>query len=112
MFNKRINRCDCERPPFNYADYKIEILGEDTTYGEVSLNQCLKCGAYWLKYLIEEPHYTNSGRWWRIRISKGELKAITVENAKEYIMSQDTCFVGGSFYKQGIHKQERPIIVK
>jgi len=107
----RSGKCKCEEPPFYYLKFHSKELGEDATHGEVSLEKCKKCGTYWLKYLIEQPQYTKAGRWWRVRISQNDLENFTVEMAKSYIENQDWCFVGGSFYDQGIHKKERPITV-
>jgi hypothetical protein len=112
MFFKQNTNCRCAKPPFYYKDYEINIFGEDSTYGEISINKCKKCGTYWLKYLIDEPQYTKSGRWWWVEISKNQSESLTLEDVKDYIMSQDVCWVGGSFYEQGIHEIKKPIIIK
>ncbi|MBN2835218.1 MAG: hypothetical protein JXR48_09655 [Candidatus Delongbacteria bacterium] len=106
-----IFKCKCKKPPFHYLDYDIVVLGENNL-GEATLQTCKKCGAIWLKFLIEEPHYTNSGRWWRVQVSPNEMVSLTIDSAINYIEIQSECFVGGSFYKQGIHKKYKPICVK
>jgi hypothetical protein len=102
-------KCKCEKPPFNYLDYNSSNLGEDASGAEVSIDQCKKCGVRWVKYLIEEPHYSNSGRWWRARLSEPVLKS---EEAKQYIQKQAWCFIGGSYYNSSGRRLNAPITIK
>ena len=104
-------RCACKNPPFYYQDYEIVSLGEDGQ-GEITLETCKTCGTFWLKYLIEDPHFSDSSRWWRAEVANNEISSISVGYAKEYIESQDQCFAGGSFYQEGIHKKYKPIYIK
>ena len=55
--------CACRRPPFRFQDYDTEPIGEDRHGAEISVSICKRCGVLWLAYLIEEPHYSRSGRW-------------------------------------------------
>ncbi|MBU2983979.1 hypothetical protein KO528_01330 [Saccharophagus degradans] len=103
-----IFKCACEKPPFNYLDYKTTNLGEDNNGAEVSIDHCKKCGSNWVKYLIEEPHYSNSGRWWRAISSEPALSA---DIAKEYIQSREWCFIGGSFHNSTGKKVYAPITI-
>lgn len=99
-------KCNCEKPPFHYLDFNRSDIGEDSSGAEISVDTCKKCGAIWLVYLIEEPHYSNSGRWWRTKLITPE---ITPELSKDYIESQDWCFVGGSFHNSTGIKKNAPI---
>ena len=106
-----IFKCKCKKPPFHYLDYNIVDLGEDNQ-GEATLETCKKCNTVWLNYLIEEPHHSNSGRWWRVEVLPNEVSSLSMNTVKSYIESKETCFVGGSFYKQGIHNKRKPTCVK
>ncbi|GAB1039423.1 MAG: hypothetical protein SLagBPW_21260 [Shewanella algae] len=55
-------QCKCKTPPFSYLDYEIIELGKNNQ-GQARLQTCKICGSVWVYYLIEEPHYTKSGRW-------------------------------------------------
>lgn len=103
--------CNCNKPPFYYLDYNSIYLGTDDNYADITIDTCKNCGKKWLKYLIEEEHYTKSGRWWRAPIDSSIVNILTAENSKELIESLDWCFVGGSYYDGNIHKEERPIKV-
>ena len=103
-------KCKCQKPPFYYLDYEIVTLGENDQ-GEASVETCKSCGTVWLKFLIEEPHYSKSGRWWRAKVDPEEVSSLTIENVKFFIERQDECFAGGSYYKKGIHKKNKPIWV-
>ena len=104
-------QCTCQRPPFHYLGYSIDKLGENEQ-GEATLETCKYCGAIWLNYLIEEPQYSNSGRWWRMEVTQTEAATLNIANVRDFIEQQDSCFAGGSFYNQGVHKKAKPICVK
>ncbi len=106
-----IFKCKCHEPPFSYLDFDTINLGEDQNGAEVTIDACKQCGKKWLKYLIEQPHYSYSGRWWRAPITGVADTGITSEIAKDYLESLEWCFVGGSFHQAGIHKIKRPIRV-
>lgn len=55
--------CTCRRPPFHFQDYDTVAIGEDEYGADISISLCKSCGAAWLQYLIEEPHYSRAGRW-------------------------------------------------
>jgi hypothetical protein len=103
--------CACAAPPFHFLDFYSSCLGQDTFGEDIRLDQCKTCGSYWLVYLLEWPHYSKSGRWWCAPISNSIAARISVEEAKRFIESLEWCYVGGSFYKQGCHKQFSPISV-
>ena len=111
-----MSECACYKPPFFYLDFDEIELGDSGSYGSVSLQTCKKCGAKWVKYLIEEPHHTKSGRWWRAPISNEDSLTLTAENALEYVERQEWCLAGGSYY-EGVypgcdHKCVKPIRVR
>lgn len=93
--------CSCYEPPFIATDYIIKEIGTDATlsrYGEVSFQQCKKCGSQWVKYLYEQEAFSNSGRWFRGIISKERINTLTPENTVGYLESIDWYFYGGSFF--------------
>ena len=103
-------QCKCKTPPYSYLDYEIIELDKNNQ-GQARLQTCKICGSVWVNYLIEEPHYTKSGRWWRAEIQSSDFGYLKIENVKSYIESQESCFVGGSFYELGIHRQSKPIYI-
>jgi len=105
----RLLPCQCKRPLCDHKTFQSNVIGEDQNGAEVEILICNKCGQHWLKYLIEWPHYSNSGRWWRARVSEFEASSISANNVKSYIEQQPWCLVGGSFYDQGAHKISAPI---
>jgi len=107
----RIFGCNCGRPPFNYKDFRSRDVGEDDRGATVEIQTCRSCDKQWLVYLIEEPHFTRSGRWWRIQISSKDTEELTPSSARRIIEAQQWCFVGGSFYDQEPHKKYSPISV-
>ena len=103
--------CKCFCPSFCYLDYEEEAIFEENCRVEVSVARCKACGQKWLKYLLEEPHYSKSGRWWRVPI-QNELPPIgTAAEAKLFIEGQSWCFVGGSFFESTGHIVQSPIKV-
>jgi hypothetical protein len=107
---KQSHRCSCEEPPFNYGAYAENELGEDSSQNEISISdQCERCGFHWLVYYIDQPHHTNSGRWWRVKIAAKDLDGFSADMAKSYIEDRKWCLVGGSFYDQGTQRIEGPI---
>jgi hypothetical protein len=94
--------CTCEKPPFNYADFRSSQLGIDHTNGrdaEVSIFQCKLCQRIWISYLVEFEHYSKSGRWYRGIISKKERSEITPENVVEYLENIEWYLYGGSYFE-------------
>jgi hypothetical protein len=101
--------CACRRPPFRFQDYDTVLLGEDKHGAEVSVSLCRYCGATWLKYLIEEPHYSRSGRWWRVEIPAQGRKEVSAETAREWVEQSAEGFAGGSFFDSQGHAIAAPI---
>ncbi|MGA2710673.1 MAG: hypothetical protein ABSF86_19990 [Steroidobacteraceae bacterium] len=90
--------CRCEQPPFNYQDFEKQVLGDDGYHAEVSVDRCKHCGKYWLNYLIEEEHFSQSGRWWRVVVPDVATGSIRAENARAFIERQADGFYGGSYF--------------
>jgi len=65
--------CNCRKPPFHFPGFTVLELGEDLSGASISVATCKKCGAKWLNYLIEEPHHTGSGRWWRVPLEVADV---------------------------------------
>lgn len=103
--------CTCFDLPFCYLDFDTLDLAPDGSLAEAQIDTCKKCGTRWVKYMIEQPYFSKSGRWWRAPISKTDSSALTANNAKAYIEQQEWCFVGGSFYDGKIKIKTRPIVV-
>lgn len=104
--------CTCRRPPFHFQDYDTVSIGEDKYGADISISRCRCCGAAWLKYLIEEPHYGRSGRWWRVEIPAESQKAVSAETAREYVEQSAKGFAGGSFFNSQGNVIAAPIKVR
>lgn len=101
--------CVCRTPPFHYTLYDTVELGEDARGAEVSLSTCKSCGQAWLRYLIEEPHYSRSGRWWQVAVPTDRAAAVTAAMAREFIEAQGEGFVGGSYFNSTGRSVAAPI---
>ncbi len=101
--------CVCQTPPFHDTSYDTVELGEDAHGAEVSLSTCKACGQAWLTYLIEQPHYSRSGRWWRVAVPTGGAASVTTATAREFIEAQRECIVGGSYFNSTGRRVAAPI---
>ena len=104
--------CACRHPPFPFTDYHTVDLGEDSRGAEVSLSTCKSCGAIWLKYFIDEPHYPRSGRWWRVEIAAADASAMSAATARDHVQRSPEGFAGGSFFDSQGHAIVAPITVR
>ena len=103
--------CRCRNPPFFFGDFETLVIGEDSTGAEVSIDRCRACGTDWLNYQIEEPHYTRSGRWWRVSIPEASRSNVHAQNARAFVEEQATGFVGGCYFSSSGHEVTAPIRV-
>jgi hypothetical protein len=103
--------CTCRHPPFWFVDYYTVHLGEDSHGADISHFTCKHCGATWLMYLIEEPHYSRSGRWWRVEIKEKNTNAVSAATARQYIERSAAGFAGGSYFNSQGHAITAPIKV-
>lgn len=65
----------------------------------------------WINYLVQEPQYTKSGRWWRAPIKEEKTSLISADTSKQYIENQEWCFIGGSYYEGKIYLCKKPICI-
>jgi len=101
-------QCTCLETPDGLHKYEKRFVGIDETngrYGEVELQTCSRCQQIWLRYFVEYEGFSNSGRWFRGRISQSEAKIMTPESAPEYLEMLDWYFVGGSYFDGVVSKQ-------
>lgn len=98
--SKQLN-CACSNPPFSSDNYITRSVGIDHTnsrYGEVSILQCKFCNTLWIEYFYEN-NYSESGRWFKGRISEELSKNILPEQTVAYLEQLDEYFYGGSFFR-------------
>lgn len=107
----KLLKCNCQKPPFYFDDYNIDRLGEDFSGAEVSVWTCKQCGLMWLNYLIEEPHNTRAGRWWRVVVSPEQKMLIATGNARDFVQAQNEAYVGGSYFNSSGKKINKPITI-
>lgn len=101
--------CRCRRRPFHHSHYERTSLGDDAQGAEVAIERCRFCGTRWLHYLIEEPHYTAAGRWWRVKLPPGA--EVPTDEAKCFIEAQPEGFCGGSRFQSTGFAVRAPIRV-
>lgn len=97
-----MSECKCMTPPFYYLDYDSQSVGEDKTNGrggEVTLETCNACGTKWLRYFVEYPSFSESGRWYRGSVTLEMVESLTPENALELLASLSWHFSGGSYFR-------------
>jgi len=87
-------------------------IGEDSHGADVSLSVCKFCGDIWLRYFIEEPHYSRSGRWWRVKISVEDKPSVSTTTARTFVERSAAGFAGGSFFNSQGHAVTAPIRVR
>jgi hypothetical protein len=90
--------CRCTTPPFSASEFATRELGTDAEGAEVSIDTCRHCGRDWLRYLVEEPHHSRSGRWWRVAVPASMAPTLRAAQARGYIQLQVDGFVGGSYF--------------
>lgn len=94
--------CVCSNPPFLATNYNIQMVGIDCTagrFGEVRIMQCKICGNFWIEYFYENEAFSESGRWFKGRISETHAKTILPEEAVAYLAQLDGYFYGGSYFR-------------
>lgn len=84
-------------------------MGEDSHGAAISVSTCNFCGDRWLTYRMEWPHYSQSGRWWRVKVSPEEKHAVSVATAREFVERSSGGFAGGSFFNSRGHPVTAPI---
>lgn len=77
---------------------KLEYLGMDENYSEVSIAKCLNCGQHWLHYFYENEAFSGSGRWYQGAISAQQALSLDVNEAKSILEELQWYFYGGSYF--------------
>ncbi len=101
--------CKCCIPPFNFQNFSKTHLGEDASGAEITLDRCTHCGQLWLNYLIEDPSFSHSTRWWRVVLTLEQKQGISAATSRGFIEQQAWCFIGGSYYGSSGNRSEAPI---
>ncbi len=99
-------------PPLDYRDYERVEIGIDTAHGrhgEVSVEQCRHCGAYWLNYFHEKGGFTESGCWYRGVITKAQAEETTAAGALALLATLPWHLYGGSFYRSSGRRSDAPL---
>ena len=107
-----MSECRCMTPPFWYQDYETEEVGIDETngrFGEVSVETCKWCGNLWLRYLVEYPAFSESGRWYRGLVTPEMLESLRPEQAPDLLASLPWHFYGGSYFRTTGRKGSSPL---
>jgi len=104
--------CSCRHPPFQYTDYDTEHIGEDSHGADIAVSTCKACGSVWLKYLVEEPHHSRSGRWWRVELPADAAKGVSAASARGLIECSAEGFAGGSYFDSQGHAITAPIRIR
>ncbi len=94
--------CQCHQPPFRATDFRSRHLGVDETAGrfaDVGLLQCLSCASWWLEYAFSIEGFSESGRWYRVKVRETDVPHLTAANAAAYMENAESHFVGGSYFK-------------
>lgn len=101
--------CRCATPPFDYRDFEGRALGTDPKHdGNVTIETCRHCGAFWLHYFIEDDGMPRSGRWWRAPLPAGTAHGVRPETALDHIRGADYHFFGGSYFRSTGRRREVP----
>lgn|ERR1044072_5047035 len=106
--------CRCMTPPFSYLDYETTTLGVDETngrYGEVTVETCRACGSMWLRYFVEYESFSESGRWYRGRVTAEMVESLKPEQAPELLSNLPWYFYGGSYFRTRGREGSGPVSV-
>ena len=109
-----MSECRCMTPPFYFLDYDSQSLGVDETngrFGEVTIETCKECGKKWLRYFVEYPSFSESGRWYRGLVTPEIVKLVTPERALELLASLPWHFYGGSYFRSTGRRGTGPVMV-
>lgn len=98
--------CECVQGDFHYAKFERRELGMDSSYGEVSIDRCKRCGRHWLHYLMEYEHLTAAGRWFRGVVPPEVAATVTAESARDALEALEWYFRGGSAFGGQVSKTQ------
>lgn len=97
-----MSECRCMTPPFYFDDFDSQLLGIDETNGrggEVTVETCKACGKKWLRYFVEYPSFSESGRWYRGLVTLDMIESLKAEQAPELLAHLPWYFYGGSYFR-------------
>jgi hypothetical protein len=89
--------CPCLETPFEGLSTYRE-MGMDSSFGEVTLLYCRRCGRYWLRYFYEHEAFSESGRWYLGMLSPALLAGLRLDKARAALEELRWYFYGGSYY--------------
>lgn len=105
--------CKCMTPPLHYQDVEQDAAGdlfqEDRWGGEITVERCKSCGTKWIRYFIEYPAFTSSGRWCRAPVTDEVLRNLSADEVLAYIVNQPLYLYGGSFFGSSGKVGTRPV---
>lgn len=109
------NQCLCNKMPIKHENFESKHIGIDETdgrYAEVRIDQCKHCRQHWLHYQFEIEGISNSGQWYRGKISKEVSSSIKPELAIEEINNLESHYFGGSYFSSTGEKSRTKIKLK
>lgn len=101
-------------PPFSYLDYETQVVGIDETNGrsgEVTVEACKACGRLWLRYFVEYPSFSESGRWYRGLVTPRMVESLRPEQAPDVLAGLPWYFYGGSYFRTTGRRSSGRVIV-
>ena len=89
-------------PPIDYRDYDRDMAAshfeDDQNGGEITVEKCKHCSTKWLRYFVEYPSVTSSGRWCRGVVTDAELAGLNTKNALSFLEQLPWYLYGGSHF--------------
>lgn len=101
MNNNTNTACVCSNPEANADNFIITDWGVDKTnnrFAEISTYVCKHCATQWLHYFVEYEAFSQSGRWYRGKITAKQLSGLTTETVVAFLESLESYIFGGSFF--------------
>ncbi|ESQ73504.1 hypothetical protein [Asticcacaulis sp. AC402] len=106
-------KCGCAEFDATYQQFRLwRSLPDDKTDGrhaEVEIKECVTCGKLWLRYAVEYPAFSYSGRWARGEITPELAAVIEPEEAADFLAKRPSIIYGGSFYGGVVSEKSGPL---
>jgi hypothetical protein len=96
-----VDSCPCHNPQANADVFSTSDWGMDNThnrFAEIRIYTCKHCSTQWLHYFVEYEAFSQSGRWYRGKITPQQLAELTPEKAVAFLESLENYIYGGSFF--------------
>lgn len=90
--------CPCLEGDVFFQNFERREVGDDSDFGEVSVNKCKRCGRDWLEYFIEYESFSAAGRWFRGVVAPEAANSVKPSEAKATLESLEWYFRGGSAF--------------